>query len=759
MSVYSELKRRNVFRVAVGYGVLSWLLLQIADVLMDTIGLPDIWGKAVLGLLLIGIFPVLIFSWVYEITPEGVKRESELSAETSITAHTAKRLNIAVIVLLVIAIGVFAIDRFLGSPVNAVAPVATTAPPPDAIPVDTTTDSTDDESLLAIAVLPFESFTEGREDQYFADGLADTLLHKLAQLETLTVIARNSSFQFKGQNVDVREIGAKLGVPTIIEGSVQRQGNRIRVIAQLVSTKDGAHWWSGTFDGTFDDVFALQDEIAAAIAEQLQITLSDRDRDRMLRSGTANPAAYETLVRARAIETDYDAVGFDVDTDPKMILLREVVTIDPNYALGWAYLSDYYGSLAFHGVDDGQFDEFVAASRAAAEEAIEVDPQEEAGYVALGFANWRGRNVVAAEANYRKALSMNPNNDGALAGLGLVVIQRDPEEAYRLFSRTQQIDPNNKIVYRQLFFALSGMGRLAEGIDKLKEGIQQHPDFIILYEDLAASYADSFAQHAEAARIISDVIRRNPNSRMGLFSMAEHWYAVNDIPRANAWLNVLLEKHPDDSRGMKLKVLLLQLDGDIDDAMAVANLLPRDGIGGFTREIPMVMLCMTKQNSACARKSIDNMNAFYSTFKRQGGRESMVIDYHLNLINGSVNLPDAETATSKLESTERGLSSRPFLYDGRADDVRRGYLRATALIMLDRIDEAMVELELTLSIADGGFVESDIFGLLPENSLLLEPLRVEPGYDDWLARFTARRTAMRETMITMEAAGEISRAP
>jgi len=697
--------------------------------------------QAIMLVLALGFPVALIFAWAFEITPDGVQREDADPGKAEGSARDSRLFYSAIVVIIAAAVGFY---------------MTQTQPGPENTS-DTVT--TEDESLLAIAVLPFESFTEGQEDQYFADGLADTLLHKLAQLETLTVIARNSSFQFKGQNIDVRAIGEQLGVPTILEGSVQRQGDQIRVIAQLVSTQSGAHWWSGTFDGTFDNVFELQDEIAAAITVQLQVTLSERDRERIFRNGTSVPAAYETLMRANAMVRDFDEASFDVDSDPMLALLREVVTLDPDYALGWVSLSLYYNDLAFIGVDDSRFDEFVSESKAAARKAIDVDPDEEGAYVAMGFANWRLRELSDAEANYRKALSINPNSLGGLAGLGLVVLRRDAEEAYRLFSRTQQNDPNNSIVYRQLSFALSSMGRYGEAIEKLEEGIQRDPGFFMLYGDLAATHSEAFGQYAEATRIISDLLQRSPNSRTGLFAMADYWYAVNDPSRANAWLNELLEKHPTDTDGLYLKIRLLQLDGNIDGAVAAADSLPRGEIDAFDRDLSQIMLCMIIEDDACILEAINGMNTFAKAYKERTGRPLDYVDYALDIFNGLSNLPNAETAVSALENAERRLFDWPVLFAGGQEYDRRRYMRASALTVLGRFEDAVAELNLTLDIADGGLVETDILGLHPENSLLLEPLRDHPGYDDWLNKFTARRTAMREKMIDMEAAGEIARAP
>ena len=204
MSIYSELKRRNVFRVAAGYVVLTWLMLQVADVLMDTIGLPAIWGKAVLGLLLIGFPPVLIFSWIYEMTPEGIRREKEITANASITSHTAKKLNITVIVLLIIAIGIFAIDKFIAAPGSSPGPIATSTPSPDAVPV--------------VAVLPLQAFSTEEEGIFLASGLHDDLLTRLARLQSFKVISRTSVMEYANTTKNLREIGAELGASYILEG-------------------------------------------------------------------------------------------------------------------------------------------------------------------------------------------------------------------------------------------------------------------------------------------------------------------------------------------------------------------------------------------------------------------------------------------------------------------------------------------------------------------------------------------------------------
>jgi len=290
LSLFAELKRRNVIRVGVAYVVAGWLLAQVVELAADAFGAPPWVLKLVVMIIVVGLVPVLIFSWVYELTPEGIKREVEVDRSQSITDQTGQKLNVAVIVLVVIALGVFAFGRFTTAPV---APTAE-APPAAAAPA-----ATGDPS---VAVLPFVNMSGNAENEYFSDGLTETLLHMLAQVDGLRVAARTSAFAFKGKNADVREIASTLDVSTILEGSVQRVGDRVRVTAQLIDARNGSHLWSQNFDRTLDDIFVIQDEIANSVAQALQVSLlgdtgKGEEAPRVQSVDTQNTTAYDLYLR------------------------------------------------------------------------------------------------------------------------------------------------------------------------------------------------------------------------------------------------------------------------------------------------------------------------------------------------------------------------------------------------------------------------------------------------------------------------------
>ncbi len=269
MSFIAELKRRNVVRMALLYAVAGWVILQIADVLFEQLGVPPWAFRFVLGLLLLGFPIALIFSWIFELTPEGVKRTGDVAPGESVVGQTGQRMNLLIVVLLVIAIGLLATDRFF--PGDAIATAG--SPRPGEAPVTAQQPDETGAPNSSIAVLPFVNMSDDPDNDYFSDGLSEELLNTLVKLGGLKVSGRTSSFAFKGQNIDLREVGDILNVANVLEGSVRKAGSRVRITAQLVETRNGYHLWSETFDRNLDDIFAIQEEIAAQVADAMHVTL------------------------------------------------------------------------------------------------------------------------------------------------------------------------------------------------------------------------------------------------------------------------------------------------------------------------------------------------------------------------------------------------------------------------------------------------------------------------------------------------------
>lgn len=336
MSLFNELKRRNVFRVGIAYVIVSWLLAQVADLMLENFGAPDWVIKSFLGFLIIGFPLALFFAWAFELTPEGVKRESEIDRSQSIAPQTGQKLNSLIIGILVVALAWFVWDKF-GSSTEVTtqakvdpSPVADTVKEPVSV-------------AKSIAVLPFVAMSNGADDGYFADGLTEEILNSLAQLPELLITARTSSFHFKGQDIPVQEIAETLGVEHIVEGSVRRSGDRLRVTAQLIRTQDGFHLWSENYDSTSADTIQVQEDIAERIAEAMNVVMDDTKRELMRRSGLRNAEAFVNY--QKALELHSEAHG---DVDQIEYLRRanqefdKVIAQVPDFAPAYVNHTDLY---------------------------------------------------------------------------------------------------------------------------------------------------------------------------------------------------------------------------------------------------------------------------------------------------------------------------------------------------------------------------------------------------------------------------------
>jgi TolB-like protein len=327
MNLIAELKRRNVLRVGLAYLAVSWLLIQIVETLFPVFGFSDAAVRVLVIVLAIGFVPALVLSWVFEFTPAGLMRESEIDRSEPVTGESGKKLDRAIMVVLALALVYFAFDKFVLSPQR------------EAELIESATQAGAEQALeeerakaaaipyKSIAVLPFVNMSGDSQNEYFSDGLTETLLHMLAQLPDLRVSARTSSFAFKGQSLDIRKIALALGVAHILEGSVQKAGNRVRITAQLIRADDGFHVWSHNYDRTLDDIFAIQDEIAGDVASALGSALFAADTENMQGVSTFDISAFDIYLKAleqQAINTN-DAL-FAADR-----LFKEALATDPGF--------------------------------------------------------------------------------------------------------------------------------------------------------------------------------------------------------------------------------------------------------------------------------------------------------------------------------------------------------------------------------------------------------------------------------------------
>ena len=351
MSFFKELKRRNVFRVGIAYTVATWLLIQVTDTVFPRIGLPDSAVTLVIALLAIGFIPALIFAWAFEMTPEGLKREKDIDRTESITPETGKNLNRLIIVGLVLVIVVMGVERtwFAAHDEAAGTQSADSALPTEQSIEPEAVASTSGTQRESVAVLPFTVMSSGEDDGYFADGLTEEILNSLARLPELLVTARTSSFHFKGKNLPIPEIAETLGVKHVVEGSVRRSGDRVRITAQLIRAEDGFHLWSDTYDRTLEDVFAVQEDIAENIAETLDVVLNEDKRQMMRDARIEDVEAFVAYQKGMELMVQAHSTSDPIDLLPEANLyFEQALELVPTISNAQLERTDLFGHIIYN---------------------------------------------------------------------------------------------------------------------------------------------------------------------------------------------------------------------------------------------------------------------------------------------------------------------------------------------------------------------------------------------------------------------------
>ena len=364
MSFVNELRRRNVIRVGGLYLVGAWLIVQVASTLAPMFSAPDWLPRSVVFLLAIGFVPALVFAWVFELTPQGFKRDAEVPVEQSIAPVTAARIDRLIVVILLLALAYFAFDKFFMGPRREQALVTATKQQVNA-GADAQKASVDPHS---IAVLPFVNMSEDKENEYFSEGISEELLNRLAQFSDLKVAARTSAFQFRGRNLDVADIGRQLHVSHVLEGSVRKDGSQLRITAQLIDTGSGFHLWSQTFDRSAKDVFKVQDEISTAIANALEAKITGRN-SALGAAQPANPAAYDAYLQGRA----FVAKRLGDSLDRAIEAFGRAIALDRSFSPAWSARAFVY-TIAPGWTGTIAPDDAFAKALVDADEALGLDP-------------------------------------------------------------------------------------------------------------------------------------------------------------------------------------------------------------------------------------------------------------------------------------------------------------------------------------------------------------------------------------------------
>ncbi len=611
MQVVKELQRRNVFRVAIGYVVSTWLLLQVADLAIEHIGSPPWVMKTLMLVMALGFPIVLFFSWAYEVTPEGIKRETDIDRSASITPVTGQKLDRAIFVVVILAVAYVVVEKYvLPSPTiaetsEAVAQVAQPSVEDQTAHTEAVAPNTD----KSIAVLPFVNMSADESSAYFSDGLADTLLHMLAQVPELRVAARTSSFQFRDQTMDVAKIGEQLKVGAILEGSVQKAGDKIRVTAQLIDVNTGYHLWSGNFDRELDDVFRIQDEIANEVVAALKVSLLDPSSEPLDFKQTDDIGAYtEYLLAVDALASE------NTDSlESAVAHLQEAIRRDPSYAQAYATLGQAFIELDSYGMLVSE--QALPAAREAANRALDLSPTSVTAIAVLAESERRDGNLDEAGRLFERALADRPNDTITLKYYAqyLTFQELRVTEGEETWRKIINLDPLTESSYIGLANLLAVQQRYAEASAVLAELDNINPN-----NPSAVSLAGAIERiqgNLAAAMVLSQrAAALDPGDPELPFSVGKLYLALEMPTEASRWFDRAIEVDPEHPYSRTAPLLLnYYLQRDPDDSFRLALELLDDGIDNRGEARAQAMLDLNEHAARTGRWDVvlDTFDTLY----------------------------------------------------------------------------------------------------------------------------------------------------
>ncbi|MEO0425043.1 MAG: tetratricopeptide repeat protein [Pseudomonadota bacterium] len=472
MSLFGELKRRHVLRAGAAYAVTSWLLIQVAETIFPLFGFDDAAARLVVIVLAIGFIPAMVFAWAFEITPSGIRRESEVDDSQTHAPYAGRTLDRIVMVVLALVLGYFAFDKFVLEPARDEATQARLTERFEKARQQGQTDALlESYGGKSIAVLPFLNMSGDAGDEYFSDGISEELLNLLAKVPELRVISRTSAFAYKGKSINLSQVAQELRVAHILEGSVRRAGSRVRITAQLIDARADTNLWSETYDRELTDIFTIQDEISAMVVSKLKLALlGDAPKAR-----ETDTDAYVMCLQANYLNGQGRPDSLARAND----LYTQALAIDPTYIDALDGLASNYVNQVLYGVTSA--DEGLGLAREAVRQVLAIDPDNAKAHARLGrIASASGNDELAEAAqHYQRAMALAPTDLGVLANAGTVLAYLGRvDEAIVLEEYVNALDPVDPRSYWTLGTYYRYAGRLDDAISAYRSVLRLSPDFV-----------------------------------------------------------------------------------------------------------------------------------------------------------------------------------------------------------------------------------------------------------------------------------------
>ena len=550
----AELKHRNVYRGAVVYAAVGWALLEVSDVVLPRLGLPDWAVNVVLAIVLLGFPLALVFAWIFDLNTQGIVRTPDLAPEVHHHFSITSIVEFFVICILVVTVGYLYVDR-LSLQRMALEPAIHEKPEASQVTAPNS------EQYRAIAVLPFADMSETRDQAWFAEGVAEELLLALSGVDELKVMARTSSFAFKDTDKTIAEIADILGVQAVLEGSVRRSSDRVRITAKLVDARSGYHIWSGSYERQLTDIFALQDELAQSLVSALRIQLGVRAPGTLIKEQTQIPEAYNAFIRGRSI------LGWGLPENPAKSIsyFEQAVAADPNYAPAWGYLSWAYSSTP---IWQQTSESAVQSAQKAYERALKLNPEQSEALAAKAWMTqlmqWEW---VAANKLYLQAIASGENTVAMFAyGMNFLPAIDLLPEGLRMLQQVEQRDPLNASYKATLAYFLLESGDATAAIHKAREAIELDPEHVFAWAALLDAYntKGDFSAAGAALKNLPEFLAQHPRLRLrfAFWNMAQ-----GNLSRAREIYQSFIDD-PTDYGIIILAQLALRL-GEIDQALEI----------------------------------------------------------------------------------------------------------------------------------------------------------------------------------------------